>query len=79
MPHSNFKGRSPIFSSGVGKCSCSQTLDFASERDMAMKLRPQGRCATPGMHLKFCSNPPVCFDKMGVPKKAFFDERTTAQ
>ena len=61
MPHSNFKGRSRIFSSRVGKCSCGQTLDFASERDMAMKLR---------MYLKFCSNPPVHFDKIGVPKKA---------
>ena len=61
MPHSNFKGRSRIFSSGVGKCSCGQTLDFTSERDTKMKLR---------MHIKFCSNPPVRFDKIGVPKKA---------
>ena len=61
MPHSNFKRRSHIFSSGVGKCSCGQTLDFASERDMKMKLR---------MHLKFCSNPPKSFDKIRVPKKA---------
>ena len=60
MPHSNSKGRSRIFSSGVGKCSCGQTVDFASERDMKMKLR---------MHLKFCSNPPVVFDKIRVPKK----------
>ena len=22
------------------------------------------------MHLKFCSNPPVAFDKIGIPKKA---------
>ena len=43
MPHSNLKGRSRILS---GKCSCGQTFDFASERDMKMKLR---------MHLKFCS------------------------
>ena len=61
MPHSNFKRRSRIFSSGVGKCSCSQTVDFASERDMKMKLR---------MHLKFCSNPPKSFNKLRVPKKA---------
>ena len=46
--------------SGVGKCSCSKTLDFISERDMKMKLQ---------MHLKFCSNPPVGFDKIKVPKK----------
>ena len=61
MPHSNFKQRFHIFSSGVGKCSCGQTLNVASERDMKMKLQ---------MHLKFCSNPPVCFDKIRVPKKA---------
>ena len=61
MPHSNFKQRSYIFSLGVGNSSCSQTLDFTSERDMKMKLR---------MHLKFCSNPPVRFDKIRVPKKA---------
>ena len=61
MSHSNFKGRSCKFSSGVGKCSCGQTLDLASERDMKIKLR---------MHLKFCSNPPKRFDKIRVPKKA---------
>ena len=22
------------------------------------------------MHLRFCSNPPVAFDKIGIPKKA---------
>ena len=61
MPHSNFKWRATEFSSGVGKCSFGQTLDFASERDMNMKLR---------MYLKFCSNPPKGFDKIGVAKKA---------
>ena len=61
MPHSDFKWRATEFSSGVGKCSCSQTLNFTSERDMVMKLR---------MHLKFCSNPPKSFDKIKVPKKA---------
>ena len=61
MPHSNFKERSHQFNSGVGKCSCSQTFDYASERDMKMKLR---------MHLKFCSKPPKGFDKTRVPKKA---------
>ena len=42
MPHSNFKLRSRIFSSGVGKCSYGQTLDFTSditsEKDMKMEL-----------------------------------------
>ena len=56
MPHSNFKWRSTEFSSKVGKCSCSQTFDFASERDMKMKLQ---------MHHKFCSKPPKGFDKIG--------------
>ena len=59
MPHSNFKERSHAFNTGVGKCSCGQTFDYMSERDMKMKLR---------MHLKFCSKPPKHFDK--IPKKA---------
>ena len=61
MPHSDFKQRATEFTSGVGKCSCGQTFDFASERDMAMKLR---------MHRKICSKPPKGFNKIGVPKKA---------
>ena len=61
MPHSNFKMRSHIFSSGVGRCSYGQTLDLTSERDMKMKLQ---------MHLKFCSNPPKSFNKIRVPRKA---------
>ena len=61
MPHSNFQSRATEFNMGVGKCSCGQTLDFASEREMKMKLR---------MHHKFCSNPPVAFNKVEVPKKA---------
>ena len=61
MPHSNFKSRATEFNTGVGKCSCGQTFDFSSERDMVMKLR---------MHRKFCSNPPGAFDKIKVPKKA---------
>ena len=61
MPHSNFKEGSHVFNTGVGKCSCGQTFDFISEREMKMKLR---------MHLKFCSKPPKGFDKIRVPKKA---------
>ena len=38
MPHSNFKKRSHAFNTGVGKCSCGQTFDYASDRDMKMKL-----------------------------------------
>ena len=61
MPHSNFKSRATEFNTGVGKCSCSQTFECALEREIKMKLR---------MHLKFCSKPLLCFDKMEVPKKA---------
>ena len=61
MPHSNFKSRATEFNTGVGKCSCGQTLDFASEREMKMELH---------MHCKFCSNPPKASDKVEVPKKA---------
>ena len=59
IPHSNFKERSQEFDTGVGKCPCGQTFQSTSERDMKMKLR---------MHHRFCSNPPVAFDK--IPKKA---------
>ena len=48
MPHSNFKERAHQFNLGIGKCSCGQTFDFASERDMNMKLQ---------MHCKFGSQP----------------------
>ena len=61
MPHSNFKDKAYAFNKGVGKCSCGKTFEYNSERDMKMKLR---------MHLRFCSNPPVAFDKIGIPKKA---------
>ena len=61
MPHSNFKDKAYAFNTGVGKCSCGKTFEYASERDMKMKFR---------MHLRFCSNPPVAFDKIRVPKKA---------
>ena len=37
------------------------TFECASKRELAMKRR---------MHLRFCSNPPVGFDKIGIPKKA---------
>ena len=60
MPHSNFKDKDE-FDSGIGKCTCGQTFEYTSERDMKMKLQ---------MHLRFCSNPPVAFDKIRVPKKA---------
>ena len=61
MPHGNFKDKAYAFNTGVGECSCGKTFEYASERDMKMKLR---------MHLKFCSNLPVAFDKIGIPKKS---------
>ena len=61
MPHSNFKRKVTEFEAGVGRCSCGQTFECASERELAMKRR---------MHRTFCSNPPVAFDKIEIPKKA---------
>ena len=61
MPLSNFKERSQEFNTGVGKCSCGQTFEYTSERDMKMKLR---------MHRRFCSNPPKGLNRIGIPKKA---------
>ena len=55
MPHSNFKDKAYEFNSGIAKCPCGQTFEYTSERDMKMKL---------------CSNPPVAFDKIGIPKTA---------
>ena len=61
MPHSNFKDKAFEFNLGIGKCSCGNTFEYASEKDMKMKLQ---------MHLRFCSNPPKGFDKIRVSKKS---------
>ena len=61
MPHSNFKRKATESEAGVGRCSCGQTFECASEREFAMKRRIRRR---------FCSNPPVAFDKISVSKKA---------
>ena len=61
MPHSNFKRKVTDNGAGVRKCPCGQTFKCESERELAMKRK---------MHCKFCSNPPVAFDKIGIPKKA---------
>ena len=61
MPHSNFKRKATEFEAGVGRRSCGQTFECASQRELAMKRR---------MHRRFCSNPPVVFDKIKAPKKA---------
>ena len=34
MQHSNFKSRATEFNTGVGKCSCGQTFECASEREI---------------------------------------------
>ena len=61
MPHSSFKRKVTDNGAGVGKCSCGQTMECASERELAMKHR---------IHCRFCFNPPLAFDKIGVSKKA---------
>ena len=61
MPHNSFKSKATGFGARVGICPCGQTFKCASERELAMKRR---------MHLRFCSNPPVAFNKIGIPKKA---------
>ena len=61
MPHSNFKRKAPEFEAGIERCSCGQIFECASERELAMKRV---------MHHRFCSNPPVAFDKIKVSKKA---------
>ena len=61
MPHSSFKRKATEFGTVVRRCSCGQTFEYTSERDIEMKLQ---------IHRRFCSNPPVAFDKIRVPKKA---------
>ena len=46
---------------GVGRCPCGQTFECASERELAMKCR---------INCRFCSYPPLAFNKTGIPKKA---------
>ena len=67
MPHSRFKRKATEFEAEVGKCPCGQTFEYTSERDRKMKLR-KGRADL--IHRRLCSNPPVAFDKIKVPKKA---------
>ena len=61
MPHSSFKRKDTEFGAGVGRCPCGQIFECASKRELAMNHR---------MHRRFCSNPPVAFNKIGIPKKA---------
>ena len=61
MPHSNFKYIPNQLDLGILKCSCGQTFDFVSERDMNMKLR---------MHRKFCSKLAEGSRQISAPMKA---------
>ena len=61
MAHGNFKERNHEISTGVGRCTCRQTFDYSSPRDMKLKLR---------LRLRYCKNPPKGTHKIGVPKKA---------
>ena len=52
MPHSNFKRKATEFEAGVGRRSCGQTFECASERELAIKRRKGpagawGHCVTP--------------------------------
>ena len=61
MPHSSFKRKVIDNGARVGRCPCGQTFECASERELAMKHR---------IHHRFCSNPPLAFNKIGISKKA---------
>ena len=69
MPHSNFKQRSHENNTGFAKCSCWQTFDYSSPRDMQLKRK---------LHRKFCKNPPKGDQKISLPKTAttFMDYQT---
>ena len=61
MPHSNFKQRSYENNTGFGNCTCGQTFDFSSPRNMELKRK---------LHRRFCKSPPKGEQKIGVPMKA---------
>ena len=62
MPHStNKRGFHQNPNLGMGKCSCGQIFEHVSARDLNMKFR---------LHHKFCSNPPVGYEKVRLPKKS---------
>ena len=61
MPHSSFKRKVTDNGAGVGRCPCGQTFECTSERELAMKRR---------IHCRFCSNPPLAFNKIENPNAA---------
>ena len=60
MPHSSFKRKVTDNGAGVGKCSCGQTFECASERELAVKHR---------IHHRFCSNAPLAFNQIKFLRK----------
>ena len=62
MPHSSFKRKITDNGAEVGRCPCGQIFECASKRELAMKRR---------IHHRFCSKPPLTFNKIGIPKKSF--------
>ena len=48
MPHSKFKDKNYEEGTGIIICTCGQTFNYASEREVRMKIR---------LHNKFCPNP----------------------
>ena len=61
MPHSSFKRKVMDNGAGVRRCPCGQTFECASKRELAMKHR---------IHRRFCSNPSLALNKIGILKKA---------
>ena len=59
MPHSSFKRKVTDNGAGVGRCPCGPTFECASEQQLAIKRR---------IHCRFCSNPPLTFNKIEIPK-----------
>ena len=61
MPHSNYTFRVICSEAGAGMCPCGQTFSCGMEKELNMKLR---------LHRRFCSKPPMSFDRIEVPRKA---------
>ena len=70
MHHSKCKAKSCLLNSGVGKCSCDQTFEYASERDRNMKVH---------LHCKVCPNPPAGSKHISIPTKALTPREMAAQ
>ena len=69
MPHSNFKQLPYESNTGVITCSCGQTFNCSSPKDMELKCK---------LHHRFCKNPPKGEQKIRIPMKAttFMEHQT---